>query len=173
MRIPKDVALWLQKTLHEYNGWCWGLMDFALRNVASFPADTEARWQFGVDMIYRTLTCDLIGVDVYMECHDPTSFLNAIRTVSPFKDSGGFLWNGTQVGGTQRLRELVAAYFPPSGELNHTLNPTFIEAVEQIFAENGVPWSEKPLLPIMPSGESAGPPASHWARPRPARPSSP
>ncbi len=30
-----------------------------------------------------------------------------------------------------------------------------VEAVEQIFAENGVPWSEKPLLPIMPSGTSA------------------
>jgi hypothetical protein len=151
MRIPEDKALWLQKTLLEYNGWQWGLVDFALGQIASLPADTEARWQFGVDMVYRTLTCDLIRADAYMECRDRTSFLSAIRTVSPFIDSGGFLWNGTQVSGTERLSELAAAYFPSSGELNHTLNPAFIEALEAIFAENGVPWSDDPLLPIMPA----------------------
>jgi hypothetical protein len=32
------------------------------------------------------------------------------------------------------------------------LNPAFIEAMEQILAENGVPWSDKPLLPIAPAG---------------------
>ncbi len=156
MRIPEDKALWLQETLLEYNGWQWGLVSFALGQIASLPAGGEARWQFGVDIIYRTLTCDLIGVDVYIECHDRTSLLNAIRTVSPFKDLGGSLWNGTQVSGTQRLSQLAAAYFPSSGELNHTLNPAFIEALEQIFAENGLPWSEKPLLPIMTAGAGAG-----------------
>jgi len=155
MRITKDKALWLQETLLEYNGWQWGLVSFALGQIASLPTGTEARWQFGGDMIYRTLTSDLIGVDVFVECHDRSSFLNAIRIVSPFKDSGGFLWNGTQVSGTKRIRELAAAYFPSSGELNHTLNPAFIEALEQIFAENGVPWSEKPLLPIKPDGIGA------------------
>ena len=29
---------------------------------------------------------------------------------------------------------------------------SFIEALERIFAKNGVPWSDKPLLPIMPAG---------------------
>ena len=136
------------------------MVDFAFGKIASIPADTEARWQFGVDMVYRTLTCDLVGIDVFMECHDRTSLLNAIRTVSPFIDSGGFLWNGTQVSGTQRLRELVAAHFPSSGELNHTLNPDFIEALEQIFAENGVPWSDNPLLPIMPAAGAQAPAGS-------------
>jgi len=159
MRIPQDRALWLQETLLEFNGWQWGLVNFAHGQIASLPPGTEARWQFGVDIIYRTLTCDLIGVDVFMECHDRASFLNAIRIVSPFKDSGGLLWNGTQVSGTERLGELAATYFPSSGELNHTLNPAFIEALEQIFAENGVAWSDKPLLPIMPNGgvEAAAP----------------
>jgi hypothetical protein len=65
------------------------------------------------------------------------------------------LWNVTQICGTERLYELVGAYFPPTGEIRHTLNPAFIEALEQIFAENGVPWSDKPLLPVMPTGTSA------------------
>jgi len=151
MRITEDKALWLQETLLEFNGWQWGLVNFAFGQIASLPNGTEARWQFGVDILYRTLTCDLIGVDVFVECHDLTSFLNAIQSVNPFKNSGGFLWNGTQVSGTERLSELAAAYFPSSGELNHTLNPAFIEALEAIFAENGVPWSEKPLLPITPA----------------------
>jgi hypothetical protein len=150
MRVTKDKALWLQETLLEFNGWQWGLVNFVHGEIASVPPGTEARWQFGIDIVYRTMTCDLIGVDVFMECHDRTSLLNAIRIVSPFKDSGGLLWNGTQISGTERLGELATAYFPSGGELNHTLNPAFIEALEAIFAENDVPWSEKPLLPIMP-----------------------
>jgi hypothetical protein len=70
MRIPKDIAPWLQETLLEYDGWQWGLVSFALGEIASVPAGSEARWQFGVDMIYRVLICDLISVDEYMECHD-------------------------------------------------------------------------------------------------------
>ena len=132
-----------------YDGWQWGLVSFAPGEIASVPAGSEGRWQFGVDMIYRVLICDLIGVDVYMECHDRASFLSAIRTVSPFVDSGGFLWNGTQVSGTGHLSKLAEAHFPPPRD--NKLNPAFIEALEQIFPENGVPWSDKPLLPIMPA----------------------
>ena len=29
MRIPEDKAIWLQTTLLEYDGWQWGLADFA------------------------------------------------------------------------------------------------------------------------------------------------
>ena len=38
------------------------------------------------------------------------------------------------------------------------LNPIQLFAdgpLEAIFAENGVPWSDKPLLPIMSAGENA------------------
>jgi len=155
MRIPKDIALWLQKTLLEYDGWQWGLVSFAHGQIASVPAGSEAQWQFSVDMIYRTLTCDLIGVDVYMECDERASFLNAIRTVSPFVDSGGLLWNGTQVSGTDCLGKLVEAHFPPLDRRASKLNPAFIEALEQTFTENGMPWSDKPLLPITPTITSA------------------
>jgi hypothetical protein len=83
------------------------------------------------------------------------SFLSAIRTVSPFVNSGGFLWNGTQVSGTARLSKLVEAHFPASDQRDDKLNPAFIEALEQIFADNGVPWSDKPLLPIMPKAANS------------------
>jgi hypothetical protein len=152
VRIPIDIALWLQETLLEYDGWQWRLASFALGEVASVPADSEAGWQSGVDMICRTLTCDLVGVDVYLERPDRASFQNAIRTVSPFVNSGGFLWNRTQVSGTEHLSKLIEAHFPPPDQRDDELNPAFIEAMEQILAENGVPWSDKPLLPTAPAG---------------------
>lgn len=158
MSMTEDKALWLQETVLEFNGWQWGLVNFAYGQIASFTPETEARWQFGVDIFYRTLTCDLVRVDVFMEARDRTSLIDAIRRVSPFENSGGLLWNGTQVSGTDRLSELATAHFPSSGELNHTLNPSFIEALEAIFAANGVPWSDKPLLPIIPAGAVAGAP---------------
>jgi hypothetical protein len=55
------------------------------------------------------------------------------------------------ISGTDRLSKLVEAHFPPPDQRDDKLNPPFIEALEQIFAENGVPWSDKPLLPIMPN----------------------
>jgi hypothetical protein len=160
MRIPKGVALWLQETLLEYDGWQWGLVSFAHGKIGSSPADSEAQWQFGADMIYRALTCDLINVDVYMECHDRESLLSAIRTVSPFIGSGGLLWNGTQVSGTKRLSKVVKEHFRSPDRREGELNPAFIEALEQIFADNGVPWSEEPLLPIMPKVADSQAPAS-------------
>ena len=57
--------------------------------------------------------------------------------------------------GAERLTKLIEAYFLPPGARDNKLNPSFIEALELIFAENGVPWSEKPLLPITPTAASA------------------
>jgi hypothetical protein len=120
-----------------------------------------------VDTVYRAVTCGLLLVEDLAGLPDLSSFFHAIRTLSPddksgtklssgkFTLSGPALWNVTQICGTERLDELVSAYFPPAGEIRHTLNPAFIEALEEIFAENGVPWLDKPLLPIMPAGGAA------------------
>ncbi len=161
MRIPNDIALWLQETLHEYDGERWGMVDFALGTLSSSPAYTVARWQLGVDVIYRTLTCGLIGVEPFLGRYDKTSFLHAIRTLSPYEhaDAAVVLWNGTRIYGTERLRKLFDAHFSPSGGYDGKLNLAFIEALEQNFAENGLPWSDKPLLPITPAAVNAEAPA--------------
>jgi hypothetical protein len=49
------------------------------------------------------------------------------------------------------LSQLIDAHLQPHRERDNELNPSFIEALEQIFAENDVPWSDKPLLPVMPN----------------------
>jgi hypothetical protein len=54
-----------------------------------------------------------------------------------------------------QLGKLIEAHFPPADQRDNELNPAFIEALEQIFAENGAPWSDKPLWPIAPAGAEA------------------
>ncbi len=173
MRIPDETALWLQDLLLGYSGECSGMADFVLGKLNSVPQHTQARWQLGVDMVYRTATCDLVHVEGLAGFPDLASFFHAIQTLGPddksgatstngeFAYTGPDLWNASQICGTKRLLELVDAHFPPVGEIRCILNPAFIEALEQIFAENGVPWSEQPLLPIAPARESAGPSTSH------------
>lgn len=157
MRIPSDIGLWLQETLLQYDGERAGMADFALGTINSIPAYTTSRWQLGVDTIYRALSCDLIGVKPFIGPYDEKSFLRAIRTLSPFdrQEESIALWNGTSIYGTERLSELCGHYFPATGGYDGTLNPPFVEALEQIYAENGVPWSDKPLLPIVPTGAAA------------------
>jgi hypothetical protein len=64
------------------------------------------------------------------------------------------------VWGAPRLDKLIEAHFPSPDQHEDKLNPAFIEALEQIFAENGVPWSDKPLLPIMSNAANSEAPAS-------------
>ncbi len=161
MRIPTDTALWLQEQMLGLHHEDWGLVYMLSGNLASIPPDTPARLQLGVDLIYRGLACDLIAVNDYGAFPDRPSFFEGIRTLDPddvtaVDDmSGAGFWHATLVWGTQRLSKLIEAYFPPRDKRDDKLNPAFIEALEAIFAENGVPWSDKPLLPIMPAGAAA------------------
>ena len=150
MQTTVDIAIWMQSSLLGLDGEDWSV-GYVTDLTPAVRDDSLDCWQLCVDFVYRTLTCDLIGIDIFVECQDKASLLQAIRTVDPYEDGGGFLWNGTRIYGTSRLNKLVDAYFPSRGERDGKLNPTFIEALEQNFAENGVPWSDKPLLPIIPN----------------------
>lgn len=154
MRIPEDTALWLQKHLLGLDHEDWGLVYMLYGNLASVPPDTPERWQLSVDMIYRVLASQLVAVDDLRATSDQASFLHSIRTLSPNNDGAGF-WHATLIWGSPRLGKLIEAHFPPPDQRDDKLNPAFIEALEAIFAENGVPWSDKPLLPIMPAGADA------------------
>jgi hypothetical protein len=154
MTIPIDTALWLQEQLLGLYHEDWGLVYVTCGNLASIPFNTPIRWQLGVDLIYRGLVCDLVKVKDYGATPDRASFLRAIRTLNPWGDGAGF-WHATLIWDAPRLEKLIEAHFPPLGQRDDKLNPAFIEALGQIFAENGVPWSDKPLLPIMPNAASS------------------
>lgn len=154
MMIPTDTALWLQEQMLGLYHEDWGLNYTLYGNLTSIPDDTPDRWQLGVDLIYRGLVCDLLKVKDYGATPDRASFLHAIRTLNPWGNGAGF-WHATLVWDAPRLEKLIEAHFPSLDQHEGKLNPAFIEALEQIFAENGVPWSDKPLLPILPTTDSA------------------
>jgi hypothetical protein len=154
MVISIDTALWLQEQLlglyHEDRGLVYVLYG----NLPSLPDDTPKRWQLGVDLNYRGLVCDLVKVKDFGATSDRASFLWAIQSLDPREKGAGF-WHATIIWGAPRLCKLIEANFPPPDQHDGKLNVTFIEALEAIFAENGVPWSEKPLLPVMPTTAAA------------------
>jgi len=151
MQMPDDLALWLQDQLLGLDHEDYGLIYILSGNLASIPQDSAGRWQLGVDVIYRVLTCDLVKVNDLGATSDQASFLHSIRTLNPYGKSGEGYWHATLIWGTERLSKLIDAYFPPRGARDDKLNRSFIEALEQLFAENGVPWSETPQLPVMPA----------------------
>ena len=155
MTIPEDIAGWLQRHLWTLCEDDLSIGHFASGKIGSVPDGTLSRWQLSVDVIYRALRCDLISVYKYIECSDETSFFQAIRSRSPYDDAGAVLWNGTLIYGTKKLEALARPFFSALSQGWDDVNPAFIEALETTFTENGVPWSDKPLLPIMPTTASA------------------
>ena len=154
MTIPEDIAGWLQRHLTILCEEDLSIGHFASGNIDSVPDGTLSRWQLSVDVIYRALTCDLVAIHEYIECYDESSFFEAIRSRSPYDGAGAVVWNGTLIYGTKKLEALARSFFSVFSQGWDDVNPAFIEALEAIFAENGVPWSDKPLLPIMPSFRS-------------------
>lgn len=151
MTIPDDTAGWLQRHLSILCEDDLSIAHFASGNIDSVPDRTLSRWQLSVDMIYRALTCELIAVYKFIECSDVVSFLAAIRSRSPYDGAADVLWNGTLIYGTEKLETLARSFFDPLDRGRDGVNPAFIEALERTFAENGVSWSETPLLSVMPA----------------------
>ena len=161
MIMPQDIALWLQRKLQTLAHDDYGLVLFAHGILDIIPDYSNDRWQLAVDMIYRAIKCDLVKVHKFVECHDEESFFEAIRTVSPYGNAGAVLWNGTVIYGTEKLEKLVDSFVSDDSDDEGTANSSFIEAIEAIFADVGVPWSEEPLLTIMPADARVGAPAPY------------
>jgi hypothetical protein len=122
---------------------------FISGNIASIENYTLARWQFGLDMIYRCLKSELILVHDRVGYPDEVAFIRALQTLSPFGDEGGVLWNGSLVYGSDLLVKIVEKHFPPSLPYSPVVNSAFGEELDSIFGRHAVPWSETPLLPIL------------------------
>jgi len=150
VKTPIHIEQWLQRQLRMMaidDGSC---AYFISGNITSINDYTRERWQFGVDMIYRCMRSKLILVHNFAGCHDEASFFDALRTLSPYTGEGGLLWNGTLLYGSDILVEIVEKFFPPSLPHSAEINDPFGKELDDIFQQNDVPWSEKPLLPIMP-----------------------
>ncbi len=159
MHIPPDIAFWLQRNLAIICEDDVSIAYVSSGVIASIPDRTEARWQLSVDMLYRLIKCELISVLNFADCTDIPSFFSEIQSHGPdFDDQGAYVWMAIQIYGTDKLEVLMKSHFGELSRAWDALNPVFINALERVFADNGVPWSEKPLLPITPAGAESAPP---------------
>jgi hypothetical protein len=148
MNIPNDIALWLQsnlRTLAEDDSSC---AYFLSGNVNTVPYHTRPRWQLAVGMIYRCVRSKLTLISNFVDCDDEASFFVATRSLNPFTSEGGLLWNGTLLYGSETLTTIVEKHFSSSQAYSPDIDHDFIEELDRIFKQNGVDWSETPLLPI-------------------------
>jgi hypothetical protein len=150
MNLPIDVAEWLQFTLRDLAidyTTCGGVIS---GNIKEFPDHTNARWQFGVDMIYRLNTSGLTYIRYFLNPpREMDEFYRILQTSNPFLGGSGFVWYGSFMSGTDSLRALVEKYFPSSRPYNPSLNGEFVQEIEDLFQSNKVAWSTQPLLPIV------------------------
>ncbi len=157
MSEQKNIELWLQTCLRFFASDDLSLVSFSSSTISGMPNYTLERWQLAVDMIYRCVVSGLLEFTYpnYRDDHD--AFCQAIRTRSPFDESGGVLWNWEQFYGTDKLVALVNGHFPDAAVASHdAVDPAFIQELKDIFAEHNVPWSDAPLLPIILNDHSAG-----------------
>jgi hypothetical protein len=151
MNIPYSVALKLQLHLRELLEDDSSCISFILGNIDGMPINTNVRWQYGVDMIYRCIKAGLVTVPYFqIDCEDLESFFHALQTLNPFDGSGGMMWSATFLRGTDKLEYLLNRHFSGVPLYDAKLNTDFLKDLEEIFVLHNVPWSETPLLPIAP-----------------------
>jgi len=149
MLMPLRNASILQSRLLAYDdvgGTCAYMIKYTTDDKGLY---LHHEWQDAVDNIYRCVKSDLLLInnDNFFIKYD--SLFEALRRNSPFDSKGDqILWNGTLLDRTDKLTRLVDKYIAV-GIRWDVVDTNFIEDLEDIFAEAGVPWSTEPLVPII------------------------
>ena len=159
MATSDFISLKLQNALRDLvrGDWTLGRMDFWRAEFAENPNNQDAisTWQNSVDSIYRCLDSGLIKVLNYDHYSNQDALINGLRKCNPFVYSGkvradDYAWNGVFVCATDELAAIVERFFQNDDEYATSVNGGFIAAIQKAFEDAGVPWSDKPLMPIVP-----------------------
>jgi hypothetical protein len=156
MSTSNNIESWLQFHLRFIVRDEMSPAHFSSGRIDDIPDRTPQRWQLAVDMMYRCIVSGLIGVHTPKYRNDHDAFFHVLRTFDPYDNGDGMaLWHGGDLCPTERLIELIGKYFPKTDPSDRTVNPAFIQELKDIFAQHDVPWSDAPLLPIVPNERSA------------------
>ena len=157
MRMPVDVAEGLQYDLVFY----FGVDDYTPMGFGRVgPGCTHDDWQWAVDWIYRLIKTDLLKLwpegmldgkgeltfdgplDFAQELakQDPSSFEESTEKPVP--------WIGPHLCLTDKAKKIIEKHGMSDPLQDYGLNTAFIEEIEEMFEVAGVPWSERPLVPI-------------------------
>jgi hypothetical protein len=156
MQIPSDIALWLQNALRDLirDDWSCGRMCLWRNMHQNFPGNFRdpiliSDWQTSVDSICRCFASGLIAMTKDSHYSNQSALLDDLQKYNPFdRRPPALSWYGTFIYGTDKLDVLVKQYFQDDDEYAATANHDFVNVIEKAFADAGLPWSGKPLLPI-------------------------
>lgn len=156
MKMPLNIAAWLQKKLYLITLSGYSADSFTCAKSGELPDDPRFRWQFAVDMIYRGFKCGLINVwdgRKQRPSGDQTfALVKELAKSDPNSDLFAACWVGPEIEATESCDALVRKFDIQNFELGEICVP-FIDEIELIFERNGVSWSEAPLIEL---GSGAG-----------------
>lgn len=147
MKMPHHLAQWLERNLQVMATDDISAMFF----VDDYVSDKK-QWQYGVDIIYRCLVCDLIK-GLYIP-ETPLEFVQELASVDPFDDSPENdeplgVWFGPLLNCTYRGKMLVAKYGLLNSIVAEALAYSWQRAAEKEpndFPVNGLDSAEAALL---------------------------
>jgi len=150
MRMPVNVALWLQFKLYlvTLDGYC--PESFIHSKPGGLDGDSNFLWMLAVDTIYRCLKCNLVDVwnEQWMaekDIKNSLGLVDALRDNPPpgindFAENSSAYWLEPLIFGTSLCKILIEKHDIKKYEGDILCEP-FIKEIEDLFESNGVGWS--------------------------------
>lgn len=160
MKMPSNVAAWLQFKLYLITLSGYSANSFTCGKPGELNDDPRFRWQFAVDMIYRGIRCGLMnvwdGCELRSRGEQTLALVNELAQFDPDSDSESSLgcWVGPEIEATDLCEALVKKFDIQNFEQGQICEP-FIEEIEALFDRNGVSWSDAPLIELGSSASRA------------------
>ena len=152
MKMPPNVAAWLQENLYllTLSGYSADL--FICAKAGELHDDPKFRWQFAVDTIYRGIKSGLMDVwdganKTRGSMHKSLELVRELAQFDPNSDSFAACWVGPEIEATELCSALVKK-FDIQGLSQGEICAKFIEEIEVLFDRNGVSWNEAPLIEL-------------------------
>ena len=150
MKIPLNIAAWLQENLYllTLSGYSADLFMCAM--PGELNDDVKYRWQFAVDMIYRGIKSGLMDVwDGANKARGNIDFsLDLVNQLAKFDpNSDQVCWFGPEIEATELCGALVKKFDIQSCAHGDVCR-SFIEEIEALFDRHGVSWSAAPLIEL-------------------------
>lgn len=163
MKMPQKLAESLQWRLAEYLPIdCMYPIDIFF-DIDQEIVSVEVRWQIAVDLIYRLLVAGLICLggntrssgdprfdeQILSFCNDLAKARPAGGEASIINASSGESWYRFDLCATKKNKELLQKHgLCWRKDVALPFNSNFIDEIEAIFEAGGVPWGDRPLIPI-------------------------
>lgn len=112
--------------------------------------DAREDWQNTVEIIYRLLKSKLLFMVGVTDTEDIGWFYEDLKNNDPFDQYESGIWMDQLLYPSSECKALLKKY--GIDNYDAPTSKAFWDEVEALFEAAGVPWTDKPLIPIRPEG---------------------